>query len=76
MSEIITQMCQEIARDTGIRVVALSGGVFQNRSLLQFSRQRLEEAGMTVVTHKGVPCNDGGISLGQAIIANFVMNQH
>jgi hydrogenase maturation protein HypF len=64
-------MCQLIARKTGINQVALSGGVFQNRLLLRKVVPLLESTGFSVLTHKQVPCNDGGISLGQAVIANF-----
>jgi hydrogenase maturation protein HypF len=52
-------------------MAALSGGVFQNRLLLKKSAALLESAGFKVYTHHQVPCNDGGISLGQVIIANF-----
>lgn len=72
VSQMIAQMCQVIARATGVRKVALSGGVFQNRLLLRLSCRYLEQAGMEVITHQEVPCNDGGISLGQAVIANFI----
>jgi hydrogenase maturation protein HypF len=64
-------MCQAIARQTGINVVALSGGVLQNRLLLRKIVPLLESAHFTVLTHKQVPCNDGGLSLGQAVIAQF-----
>jgi hydrogenase maturation protein HypF len=68
---MICEMCQLIARSTGIKQVALSGGVFQNRLLLRKAVPLLESADFSVLTHKQVPCNDGGISLGQAVIANF-----
>ena len=71
VAEIITEMCQLIARDTGIKQVALSGGVFQNRLLLRLAMAALQKEGFDVLTHHLVPCNDGGISLGQAVIANF-----
>ncbi len=71
VAQIICQMCQLIAKKTGINQVALSGGVFQNRLLLRKVAVLLESAGFSVLTHKQVPCNDGGISLGQAVIANF-----
>lgn len=49
--------------------VALSGGVCQNRVLIEFLNERLREAGFRVLQHRQVPCNDGGLSLGQALIA-------
>ena len=52
----------------GITVVALTGGVFQNKLLLESTATRLRDAGFTVLRHGQVPANDGGISLGQAII--------
>jgi hydrogenase maturation protein HypF len=55
----------------GLRTVALSGGVFQNRLLLELAVPRLERAGFRVLLHRQVPCNDGGISLGQAVLAHF-----
>jgi hydrogenase maturation protein HypF len=51
------------------RSVALSGGVFQNRILFEQVATRLGEAGFRVLTHRQVPANDGGLSLGQAVIA-------
>jgi len=71
MAEIITEMCKLIAEDTGINQVALSGGVFQNRLLLKLATAALQKEGFSVLTHHLVPCNDGGISLGQAVIAHF-----
>ena len=50
------------------RVVALYGGSFQNLRLLEATRQRLEDAGFRVLTHRRVPPNDGGISYGQAAV--------
>ncbi|MBM4446364.1 MAG: carbamoyltransferase HypF [Chloroflexi bacterium] len=70
-AQMICKMCQLIAKKTGINRVALSGGVFQNRLLLRKVVPLLESVDFSVLTHKQVPCNDGGISLGQAVIANF-----
>jgi hydrogenase maturation protein HypF len=56
---------------TGLGTVALSGGCFQNRLLLELAVPRLEAAGFRVLLHRQVPCNDGGISLGQAALAHF-----
>jgi hydrogenase maturation protein HypF len=73
MAGMIIEMCRAISRDTGVKVVALSGGVFQNRLLFKLAVHGLREEGFEVLAHRLVPCNDGGISLGQAAIANFAM---
>jgi hydrogenase maturation protein HypF len=52
-----------------VKKVALSGGVFQNRVLLEEVVSRLQKAGFRVLTHRHVPANDGGLALGQAAIA-------
>jgi len=69
ISTIILQVCRRIRRNTGLKTVALSGGVFQNMRLLSPSVDRLEKNGFQVLTHHRVPPNDGGIALGQACIA-------
>ena len=73
VARMINEMCQLIADESGISQVALSGGVFQNRLLLRKTVSLLESSGLQVLTHRQVPCNDGGISLGQAVIANFAI---
>ena len=75
VAEIIGAMCERIAQETGLRTVALSGGCFQNRLLLALVVPRLREVGLRVLLHRQVPCNDGGISLGQAVVANFAMGR-
>jgi len=70
VAQMTGEMCRLIANNTGIRQVALSGGVFQNRLLLRKTVSLLESSGFQVFTHSQVPCNDGGISLGQSVIAN------
>ena len=72
VAQMIVEMCRILADRTGIRLVALSGGVFQNRLLSRLAVRDLEKEGFRVLTHRLVPCNDGGVSLGQAVIANFV----
>jgi hydrogenase maturation protein HypF len=71
VAEIITEVVRGIARETGVNEVALSGGVFQNRLLFRLTTAALKKAGLAVLSHRLVPCNDGGISLGQAAIASF-----
>ena len=71
VARMIGELCQVISDKTGITQVVLSGGVFQNRLLLRKAVSLLEADGFKVFTHRQVPCNDAGISLGQAVIANF-----
>jgi len=71
VSRMTVEVCKSIAGETGLRQVALSGGVFQNRLLLGLTTEALRSAGFEVLTHHLVPCNDGGISLGQAVVAQF-----
>jgi hydrogenase maturation protein HypF len=71
LAKITVDMCGKITLETGIKQAALSGGVFQNRLLLKLTSAGLNQAGFQVFTHHLVPCNDGGLSLGQAVIANF-----
>jgi hydrogenase maturation protein HypF len=66
---VIDDLCRIISDETGIRDVALSGGVFQNRLLFRKTVGILKESGFRVLTHRQVPTNDGGISLGQVVIA-------
>ena len=73
VAQMVNEMCHLIADESGVRQVALSGGVFQNRLLLRKTVSLLESSGFRVFNHRQVPCNDGGISLGQVVIANFAV---
>jgi hydrogenase maturation protein HypF len=67
---LFAEVCNVIRKGTRLNRVVLSGGVFQNSRLLSGLIPALEKQGFAVFTHKLVPTNDGGISLGQAIVAN------
>jgi hydrogenase maturation protein HypF len=70
VARLVVETCITIRSDTGLDRVVLSGGVFQNILLLTLVFDGLKEAGFEVYTHHLVPANDGGISLGQAVIAH------
>lgn len=61
----------EVAKGSGLRQVVFGGGVFQNRYLTERAAAVLESQGFTVHTHRQVPPNDGGIALGQAVMARL-----
>jgi hydrogenase maturation protein HypF len=65
----IVRVCELLRESTGLSTVALSGGVFQNLVLLDHAVDGLADRGFAVLTHSRVPTNDGGISLGQAVVA-------
>jgi hydrogenase maturation protein HypF len=66
---LFDDLCRQLRSETGIDRVALSGGVFQNDRLLTGLAGALGKSGFEVLTHGQVPANDGGISLGQAVVA-------
>jgi hydrogenase maturation protein HypF len=67
---LVTDMCSTVRDEWKCNRVALSGGCFQNTYLLTQCIARLNRAGFEVLYHQKVPPNDGGIALGQAVIAN------
>src|SRR5690349_20464559 len=69
VAALIEAGCLHLRDQHGLGTVALSGGVFQNTLLLGATVTRLEARGFRVLLHSRVPCNDGGISLGQAVVA-------
>jgi hydrogenase maturation protein HypF len=69
VAALIEDGCVLLRERHGLGTVALSGGVFQNLILAHQVVARLEGRGFRVLVHSRVPCNDGGISLGQAVVA-------
>ena len=69
IAEMIRDTCLLLQASEGLDEVALSGGVFQNVTLLERVLPMLRDAGFTVYVHRLVPPNDGGLALGQAMIA-------
>jgi hydrogenase maturation protein HypF len=68
LAEMARTACDQIRRDAGVRAAALSGGVWQNMALLRRTVRGLRGDGFTVYVHRQVPANDGGLSLGQALV--------
>lgn len=71
-----TEMAGKIREQTGLGRIVLSGGCFQNRKLLEGCVAAMGQAGFEVFTHHLVPTNDGGIALGQAVIAGTRMKKN
>jgi hydrogenase maturation protein HypF len=69
MAAVTVELVAEVARGTGLRHVALSGGVMQNQRLVGTLAERLGRDGYAVHLNRRVPANDGGISYGQAAVA-------
>jgi hydrogenase maturation protein HypF len=69
VADLILALSRRARVQHGLNEVALSGGVFQNVALLERSLCRLEADGFRVLTHRQVPPNDGGLALGQAVVA-------
>jgi hydrogenase maturation protein HypF len=64
-------VCRHLRADHGLNDVVLSGGVWQNVTLLRRALALLRADGFTVYTHRLVPPNDGGLALGQAAVGNY-----
>lgn len=73
--QMIVAVCQNLRSNTGISTCALSGGVWQNRYLLEHTLAALQEHNFNVLYHHQFPTNDGGIALGQAMIAAAIAQQ-
>jgi hydrogenase maturation protein HypF len=69
LAEALAELAARVAQVHGIETVALSGGVFQNRTLFEAVAAALRARALRVLSHTQVPANDGGLALGQAAIA-------
>ena len=70
LARMVTTACLMLKAENGINEVALSGGVWQNITLLGRTLSLLQNEGFRVYIHREVPANDGGLALGQAVIAD------
>lgn len=75
IADILATQCEEVCKKTGLKKVAVSGGVFQNRLLLKNLYQLLTDYGFHVYINHKVPPNDGGLCLGQAAVVAAQLNQ-
>jgi hydrogenase maturation protein HypF len=73
VAEMVVAGCEEIRDKGGASAVALSGGTFQNLLLMEQVVELLAGKGFTVYRHRRVPTNDGGLSLGQAMLADMAL---
>ncbi|MDJ0734514.1 MAG: carbamoyltransferase HypF [Nostocaceae cyanobacterium] len=69
LANVIVEMVTRLRKQNVINHIVLTGGVFQNRILLQQVKMQLKQMDVQVLTHHLIPANDGGLSLGQAVIA-------
>jgi hydrogenase maturation protein HypF len=69
LAEVLCETAKRLRNETGLERVCLSGGCFQNAYLFETLVARLTAAGFAVFTHAEVPAGDGGLALGQALVA-------
>ena len=75
LAQISLSVSEKLRKQSGVNVVALSGGVWQNTTLLNKTIELLISNDFTVYIHEVVPSNDGGLSLGQAVITHHTINR-
>jgi len=71
LANMVGEAVERVSAATGINKVALSGGTWQNQHLFRAAKEELSARGLKVLFHRQVPANDGGIALGQAMIAHW-----
>jgi hydrogenase maturation protein HypF len=72
LAALVVEVAAAAAHAEGLDIVALSGGCFAGTALLRATRAGLARHGLRVVTHQHLPCGDGGLSLGQAVVAGVL----
>jgi hydrogenase maturation protein HypF len=72
MAEVVVAGCERVREESGTSAVALCGGTFQNMLLMRQVLELLEARGFAVYRHRRVPANDGGLALGQAVLADSI----
>ena len=75
VTKMIVSICKEISEKTGEKNIALSGGVFANTLLVSDCIMELEKEHFAVYLNEQVPPGDGGICLGQAYVAGYLLEQ-
>jgi hydrogenase maturation protein HypF len=76
LADAIAEICRRIRKDVGLDHVCLTGGTFQNHILLVRTVLQLRCSGFKVSLHAQVPANDGGLALGQAVIAGHILRRY
>jgi hydrogenase maturation protein HypF len=74
LAAMVVEVCRQVRKTYALSEVVLSGGVWQNLTLLGKTLPLLEKDGFVVYTHQHAPTNDGGLALGQAVIAGWRLN--
>jgi hydrogenase maturation protein HypF len=75
LGAVIVEVCRRLRETDSLNRICLSGGTFQNEYLLQRVIAALQARGFEVYLNSQVPTNDGGIALGQAVVANAIVQQ-
>ena len=74
-SQLLINKTLRAREETKINDVVLSGGVFQNEFLLTIMENELKKLNFNFYSHSNIPTNDGGISFGQALVANELIEK-
>ena len=72
---MVAEICIRLREERGVKIVALSGGVWQNIFLLTRTLDLLRQYNFDVLIHRQVPANDGGLALGQAAIMAYQLQK-